>query len=377
MRGPAPPPISDGGSSRGSRHGGRAAPARWRAAFVWSPLAVATALAVASSWRGAFSPGTCEGLGPSGIPVTSLPSSPTAAAAQPGEDEYAVPTPEADCPAARRNAGHPAGSFEPAVRWNDAMNRRRRSNPSTSPPLTVDALRPRSDSCRAARDDRTDPRSAARHHRHDKEKPTDVSSTLALASLMTIAAAGSLRAQTPSPAAAPQPRGRSGAPATETPRPRVAPPASETPQAAAPAAPERPARGTADQRQGRSTLTDQRGGSAPVKRTVTVLRGDGYTGVHPDAVTGDPGRCGAAQRRCVTNRCSPTEKSAWGSTCRPTGDRPPPETSSARGTVVSTSLHDQLMMISRAASSMIVAQSADPDRRAAGDGGGEGDSMLR
>jgi hypothetical protein len=38
----------------------------------------------------------------------------------------------------------------------------------------------------------------------------------------------------------------------------------------------------------------------------------------------------------------------------------PAETNSARGTVVSTSLHDQLMMILENGKPMIVAQSADP-----------------
>ena len=183
--------------------------------------------------------------------------------------------------------------------------------------------------------------------------------TLALASLMTIAAAGSPRAQTPSPAAAPQPRGRSGAPATDAPRPRVATPASETPQAAAPAAPERPRReGQPINVKVDLTLTDQRGGSAPVKRTVTVLAADGYTGsirtqsqviqvgAVPLNVDASPTLLADGKIRLGINL-----QYDWPA---------PTETNSARGTVVSTSLHDQLMMILENGKSTIVAQSADP-----------------
>ena len=183
--------------------------------------------------------------------------------------------------------------------------------------------------------------------------------TLALASLVTIVAAGSLRAQTPSPAAAPQPRGRYGAPGTDAPRPRVAPPASETPQAAAPAAPERPRReGQPINVKVDLTLTDQRGGSAPVKRTVTVLAADGYTGsirtqsqviqvgAVPLNVDASPTLLADGKIRVGINL-----QYDWPA---------PTETNSARGTVVSTSLHDQLMMILENGKSMIVAQSADP-----------------
>ena len=182
--------------------------------------------------------------------------------------------------------------------------------------------------------------------------------TLALASLMTIAAAGSLRAQTPS-AAAPQPRGRSGAPTTEAPRPRVASPASETPQAAAPAAPERPRReGQPVNVKVDLTLTDQRGGSAPVNRTVTVLAADGYTGsirtqsqviaVGPVPLNVDASPTLLADGKI---RLGINLQYDWPA---------PTDANSARGTVVSTSLHDQLMMILENGKPMIVAQSADP-----------------
>jgi hypothetical protein len=181
--------------------------------------------------------------------------------------------------------------------------------------------------------------------------------TLALASLMTIAAAGTMLAQTT--ATSPQPRGRSGAPATDAPRPRVAPPASETPQAAAPAAAERPRReGQPINVKVDLTLTDQRGGSEPVKRTVTVLAADGYTGsirtqsqviavgAVPLNVDASPTLLADGKIRLGINL-----QYDWPA---------PTETNSARGTVVSTSLHDQLMMILENGKSTIVAQSADP-----------------
>ena len=199
--------------------------------------------------------------------------------------------------------------------------------------------------------------------------------TLALASLMTIAAAGSLRAQTPSPAAAPQPRGRSGAPATETPRPRVAPPASETPQATAPAAPERPRReGQPINVKVDLTLTDQRGGSAPVKRTVTVLAADGYTGsirtqsqviavgAVPLNVDASPTLLADGKIRLGINlqyRLARPHRDQLGA-----GD--------GRQHVASRSADDD----SRKRQVDDRGAIGGPDRRAAGDGGGEGDGTA-
>ena len=181
--------------------------------------------------------------------------------------------------------------------------------------------------------------------------------TLALASLIVTAAAGSMLAQTP---AAPQPpRGRSAAPTTDAPRPRVAAPAAETPQPAAPAAPERarrefqPINIKVD-----LTLTDQRGASPAIKRTVTVLAADGYTGsirtqsqvvqVGPVPLNVDASPTLLADGKV---RLSINLQYDWPA---------PAEGNSARGTVVSTSLHDQLMMILESGKPMIVAQSADP-----------------
>ena len=115
---------------------------RWRAAFVWSPLAVATALAVAFFVARSFQPGDLRRPGPSGTPVTSLPSSPTAAAAQPEKTSTQRPTPEATVSAARRNAEHSAGSFEPAAAGTMPHEPAPAIEPLDVAPLTVDALRP-------------------------------------------------------------------------------------------------------------------------------------------------------------------------------------------------------------------------------------------
>jgi hypothetical protein len=106
------------------------------------------------------------------------------------------------------------------------------------------------------------------------------------------------------------------------------------------------------------TLTDQRGGAPPIKRTVTVLAADGYTGsirtssqvmqvgVVPLNVDASPTLLADGKIRVAINLQY---------------DSPAPtETSMPRGTVTSTSLHDQLMMILESGKSTIVAQSADP-----------------
>lgn len=177
---------------------------------------------------------------------------------------------------------------------------------------------------------------------------------LALAFLIATAAAGPVLAQAPAPA--PQPRGRSGAPTTDAPRPRVATPAAEAPQAATPERPRRefqPINVKVD-----LTLTDQRGGSPAIKRTVTVLAADGYTGSIrtqsqviqvgpvPLNVDASPTLLADGKIRLAINL-----QYDWPA---------PTETGSARGTVASTSLHDQLMMILESGKPTIVAQSADP-----------------
>lgn len=115
---------------------------RWRAAFVWSPLAVATALAVAIFVARSFQPGDLRRPDPSGTPVTSLPSSPMAAAAQPEKTSTQRPAPEATVSAAQRNAEHPAGSFEPAVAGTMPHEPAPAIEPLDVAPLTMDSLRP-------------------------------------------------------------------------------------------------------------------------------------------------------------------------------------------------------------------------------------------
>jgi hypothetical protein len=103
--------------------------------------------------------------------------------------------------------------------------------------------------------------------------------TLVLTTLL-LAAATAVQAQpaaprTPPPPAAPQ------APAA----PRAAtPPAAPTP-AAAPSAPQAPVVAVAPRRSGQPinikielTITDQRGGTAPLRKTVTLVTGDGLNG---------------------------------------------------------------------------------------------------
>ena len=139
--------------------------------------------------------------------------------------------------------------------------------------------------------------------------------------------------------------------------------ATVTPPPAAPAAaaPERPRReGQPINVKVDLTLTDQRGGAAPVKRTVTVLAADGYTGSIRTQSQVIPARRRAAQRRRLADAARRRQD--------PPGinlqyDWPAPteaQRGTPRGTVVSTSLHDQLMMILESGKSMIVAQSADP-----------------
>src|SRR5882757_1483723 len=98
--------------------------------------------------------------------------------------------------------------------------------------------------------------------------------TLVVATCFVALAAGAAPAQEPRTAPAPAQRGR-----TPDAAPRSATPA-QPPVASTATVPERPPR-----REGQPinirvdlTLTDQRGGAQPIKRTMTVLAADGYTG---------------------------------------------------------------------------------------------------
>jgi len=178
--------------------------------------------------------------------------------------------------------------------------------------------------------------------------------TLALIALLATTTAASALAQTP--AATPQ-TGQ----APRTAAPPAAAPRTITPPAAAPAAaaPERPRReGQPINVKVDLTLTDQRGGAQAIKRTVTVLAADGYTGSIrtqssvilvgqvPLNVDASPTLIADGKIRVAINL-----QYDWPA---------PADSSSARGTVSSTSLHDQLMLILENGKAMIVAQSADP-----------------
>ena len=183
--------------------------------------------------------------------------------------------------------------------------------------------------------------------------------TFALTALLVAVSAGSTLAQTPpvtlqTPTA---PRARGGTPPAE-PRMAIPPPAAVAPAAAAP---ERPRReGQAVNVKVDLTLTDQRGGAQPIKRTVTVLAADGYTGsirtmsqmydpttaplTVPLNVDASPTLIADGKIRLAINL-----QYDW-----------PGPAERVRGQIVNTSLHDQLMMILESGKSMIVAQSADP-----------------
>jgi len=169
----------------------------------------------------------------------------------------------------------------------------------------------------------------------------------------------------PAPAA-PQPgtapRARSAAPPAETPRPRVAGAPEPSPQAPSTLiVPERRREGQPINIRVDLTLTDQRGGAQPIKRTVTVLAADGYTGSIrtssqvvgipvpvPLNVDASPTLLADGKLRLSINL-----QYDWPA---------PPDSASPRGigSVTTTSLHDQLMMILESGKPMIVAQSADP-----------------
>jgi len=180
--------------------------------------------------------------------------------------------------------------------------------------------------------------------------------TLALTALLVAAAAGAALAQTPTtPQPGTAPRARGSAPPPAEPR-------SATPPAAAPAAaaPERRREGQPVNIKVDLTLTDQRGGAQPIKRTVTVLAADGYTGsIRTMSQVYDPTTPPMTVPLNVD--ASPTlladGKVRLGINLQ--YDWPGPA-ERVRGQVVNTSLHDQLMLILENGKPTIVAQSADP-----------------
>jgi hypothetical protein len=143
--------------------------------------------------------------------------------------------------------------------------------------------------------------------------------------------------------------------------PRMAIPPGDARNTTPPAAPERP------RREGQPvnikidlTLTDQRDGAQPIKRTVTVLAADGFTGSIRTQST-------LARMSDVPLNvdASPTllsdGKIRLGINLQ--YDWPAPVDAGKEvptGAVTRTALHDQLMLIVESGKSIVVAQSADP-----------------
>jgi hypothetical protein len=147
-----------------------------------------------------------------------------------------------------------------------------------------------------------------------------------------------------------------------TPRPAAAQPATTPAVAPAPPAP-----APAPRRDGQPiniradvTITDQRGGAPPIKRTVSVVVGDGFSGLIrsqsevfqvgsvPLNIDVEPTLLSDGKIRVRFNLQY---------------DWPAPYEASAnltRGTVIKTALHDNVALILENGKPMVVAQSADP-----------------
>src|SRR3954470_11052870 len=112
--------------------------------------------------------------------------------------------------------------------------------------------------------------------------------TLILAAAMTAITSIAASAQEPAPSPQPgtAPRARGATPAAEQPRiiapptgqPRTIPTPTEQPRIVPPPAERTRREGQAVNVKVDLTLTDQRGGGAAIKRTLTVIAADGFTG---------------------------------------------------------------------------------------------------
>jgi hypothetical protein len=187
---------------------------------------------------------------------------------------------------------------------------------------------------------------------------------IALSTVCLLAALGSATAQPPAPA---QPR--------VTPRPEAQRPAPAQPREAPSPAAQQPASPPAPRRDAQPinvkvdvTITDQRGGAAPIKRTVSVVVADGYSGMIrsqsevmqvgpvPLNIDVDPMLLDNGKVRVKINL-----QYDWPAPIDTPGAPP------ARGTVIKTGLHDTVVLILENGKPMIAAQSADPigDRQVA------------
>ena len=149
--------------------------------------------------------------------------------------------------------------------------------------------------------------------------------------------------------------------ATQPPDRRRPAPAARTPAPPAPAAPRR--EGQPVNIKVEFTITDQRGGAAAIKRTVTVVVADERTGSirsqstwFRSAASAECRRvAGAADRRQDPARFQPAVRLAGAARSRRRTARRLP-----RGTVIKTAMHDSVSLILESGKPMIAAQSADP-----------------
>jgi hypothetical protein len=180
--------------------------------------------------------------------------------------------------------------------------------------------------------------------------------------LVATTAAAMPLAQTP-PAATPQPgtapRARGSVPSTA--EPRMAIPPGEARTTTPPAAAERPRReGQPFNIKVDLTLTDQRAGAPPIKRTVTLMAADGYTGsIRTQASIYQRGEVPLNIDASPTMLADGKIRLALNLQY----DWPAPVESGKEipvGSVMRTALHDSLWLILESGKPTIVAQSADP-----------------
>jgi hypothetical protein len=179
---------------------------------------------------------------------------------------------------------------------------------------------------------------------------------IALPTVCLLAAVGSAAAQPPAaaqPRVATPPEAQRPAPA----QPRQAPPGVPTPAALpTPRREAQPINVKVD-----VTIADQRGGAAPVKRTVSVVVADAYSGMIrsqsevmqvgpvPLNIDVEPLLLDNGKVRVKINL-----QYDWPAPLDSSGAAP------ARGTVIKTGLHDTMVLILENGKPMIAAQSADP-----------------
>jgi opacity protein-like surface antigen len=178
--------------------------------------------------------------------------------------------------------------------------------------------------------------------------------TALLMSLLTSVAAATELAQ-PNTRVAPQPKRPTAAPPEAPPPPPPPPPGGD--------ARARPAKtGQPINIKVEFTITDQRGGATPVKRTISVVVADSYTGY----IRSQSDIAGFNTNVPLNVDTSPNlladGKIRLGFNLQ--YDSPLPVQSSEggtpRGTVLKTAMHDSVMLILENGKSVIAAQSADP-----------------